>query len=157
VKLRLGAVCLVLAGLLTGCAGAPGAQSAGAAPVSSTSMNDCLQASRVRSFEQLDQRNLILYAPDRQNAYHVELAIACPDLAFGPLSLVGRQDGRICGNSNVAVRSGLAERGGFGRNETCLITGVTRLEASTLQELLLKYGRGERGGPAAGETEQVMP
>ena len=87
-KPQLGALYLGLAGLLAGCAGAPGVQSTGAAAASSTSMNDCLQASRVRSFEQLDQRNLILYAPDRQHAYHVELAFACPDLAFGPLSLV---------------------------------------------------------------------
>jgi hypothetical protein len=157
VKIRLSTVCLVLAGLLAGCAGAPRAQPTAAASASSPSGTDCLQSSRVRSFERLDQRNLILYAPDRQNAYHVELAMACSDVGFGPLSLVGEQSGRICSHSNAGVSSGFAARGGYGSNETCRIIGVTRLEASTLQELLMQHGLQKSGEPAAGETEQVMP
>lgn len=123
-----------------------------------TTLPPCVQLSRVRSFEQLDGRNLVLFAPDRQHAYHVELAASCQGLRPGLGLEVQSRAGRLCGHGDeYLLPSPLLPQPGGGFDSRCRVSAVRPLDASALQELLVAFGVGERGEPAAGEVLQEMP
>lgn len=152
----------ILAAVMGACGTTPATEDpprAGGASASTEIHHDCVRMSRVRRFERLDERNLLLFAPDRHNAYHVQLAMSCPDITrAGFLSMEGRQ-GSLCGYPGEALRSGI--RSGFpgdARSERgCPVRSVRRLDSSALQDLLVEHGLGEQGEPAAGDTEQQIP
>ncbi len=159
-NIAAGLACAILASVLGGCGTTPGTGEATRADGASAAVHhDCVRMSRVRRFERLDDRNLVLFAPDRQNAYHVRMAMSCPDIVHaGFLSIEGRQ-GSLCGYPGEALRPGI--RSGFpgdARGErACPVRSVRRLDSSTLQDLLVEHGLGEQGEPAAGETDQQIP
>ncbi len=118
----------------------------------------CVQLSRVREYQLLDSRNLLVYAPDRANAFHVVLASPCPALRLGAGLRMQSDRGRLCGFPGERLSSalpGLESRGE--REQGCRISSVQALDPASLQELLIRFGRGEEGQPAAGEPEQRMP
>jgi hypothetical protein len=140
---------------LVGCtATAPAPEESQAA----ASLPACVQISRIRSYEQLDARNLIVFAPDRQHAYHVEVAGACRGLRPGFGLEVQGASGRLCGRADEFITTvpGLPARGSD-FDDRCRVLSVRPLDASALQELLISFGLGERGEPAAGEVLQEMP
>ncbi|MCC5867218.1 MAG: hypothetical protein JJU27_01790 [Gammaproteobacteria bacterium] len=157
-----GFACVILAGMLAGCgttSGTADARGAAGTLASAAVHHDCVRISRVRRFERLDDSNLLLFAPDRQNAYHVQTVMGCPDIGrAGFLSIDGAQ-GSLCGYPGEVLRTGI--RTGFpgdARSERpCQVRSVRRLDFSGLQDLLVEHGLGEQGEPAAGETEQQVP
>lgn len=158
----VGLACAVLAAALGGCGATPATGDAtrtGGPSASAEVHHDCVRISRVRRFERLDDRNLLLFAPDRQDAFHVQMVMGCPDIGrTGFLSLEGRQ-GSLCGYPGEALRSGI--RTGFPGDargdRACQVRSVRRLDSSALQDLLVEHGLGEQGEPVAGETEQQIP
>ncbi|MCC5861329.1 MAG: hypothetical protein JJT93_05385 [Gammaproteobacteria bacterium] len=152
----LTALLLVSAALgLLGCASLPGEEGDTAAAWQGP---DCVQLSRVREYQLLDSRNLLVYAPDRANAFHIVLAGACPGLRLGAGLRMQGDRGRLCGFPGERLSTalpGLDSR--RDRDEGCRISSVQALDPAGLQELLIRFGRGEDGEPAAGEPEQQMP
>ncbi len=113
---------------------------------------DWVRIDQVSDFRALDNRNLVLYAPSRRQAYHVELVPACHGLRFADrIALRGRQ-GRIGGFAGDAV---LIERGGS--PERCPISSVRRLDEAGLEELLIRHDQRDGDEPAADETEVEIP
>ena len=136
------------AALLAGCA-TPGDRESTSDRGIST---DWVRIDQVRDFRALDNRNLVLYAPSRRQAYHVELGPACHGLRFADrIALRGRQ-GRIGGFAGDAV---LIERGGS--PERCPVSSVRRLDEAGLEELLARHDRRTDDEPAADETEVEIP
>lgn len=146
---------LLMAVLQAGCAHTPppdaGALEAASGP-------ECITLSRVRDYHLLDSRNLVVFAPDRANAFHLVLASSCPGLRLGAGLRLHGERGRLCGFPGEQVASslpGLDTR--RERDSGCRVSAVRALDPAGLQELLVRFGRGEEGEPAAGEAVQQMP
>jgi hypothetical protein len=98
----------------------------------------------------LDPSNLIVYAPSRQTAYHVQISPPASGLRWvDSLAFVGRSS-RICGyaGEQLLIPAG---RG----TERFSIVGVSRLDQAGLDALLTAAGRPAGAGaepePAAGD------
>lgn len=160
-KVGAGLGCALVAALLGACGATPRSDDhTGATDASSTSVHhDCVRISRVRHFERLDDRNLLLFAPDRNNAYHVRLVMSCPDVTYGGLLSIEGGQGSLCGFAGENLRSGwrTGMPGDVRGERACPVRSVRRLDSSALQELLVEHGLGEQGEPAAGEVEQEIP
>lgn len=139
---------VIATALLAGCATPGDRESASDRGIST----DWVRIDQVSDFRALDNRNLVLYAPSRRQAYHVELIPACHGLRFADrIALRGRQ-GRIGGFAGDAV---LIDRGGS--PERCPISSVRRLDEAGLEELLTRHDKRAGDEPAADETEVEIP
>lgn len=96
----------------------------------------CLFISTVGQFQTLDDRNLVIWAPGRRDAYHVELSIPLFSLRSSfQLAMIDRDhDGQLCGFSmdRIGVRD-------FDRPETATISRMTKLDDAGFMELEQKY------------------
>jgi hypothetical protein len=98
---------------------------------------DCFDRMRADNFEILDSRNLIVFAPGRADAYHVQVAGPATELRFA--SMIGfRSNGsRICGYAGDMLAVG-----GFGSAPELLpIMAVYRLDEVALAGLRGRFGR----------------
>lgn len=113
---------------------------------------DWVRIDQVRDFRVLDDSNLILYAPTRRQAYHVELMPPCRGLRFSDtIALRGRMErlGGFAGDS-VIIQPGLMP-------QRCPVSSVRRLGETELAELLVRFEGEAPGEPAADETEIELP
>jgi len=98
--------------------------------------NDCIFAGTINNWRGLDSRNLVIWAPNGNVAYHVTLGFALTDLrSTETLGVVdGNGDGRLCGFGMDQI---IVTGGAYPEKST--ITGMTRLDDAGLAELGEKY------------------
>ena len=130
--------------LLAACAGTDGSASGNRAALNS----DCILNRRVRDYDVLDDRNLILYGPG-QSAYHVEMATRSinirNEIAIGLLD--DDEDNRICpfGRDAILVSGPL--------NERIPIRSIAALDATDIEALKVQFGAIEAAGDAVTVTQ----
>lgn len=140
----LAAGVLVAGCLLTGCAGTgtggePRAAKTPVPPPSATGKAACFQVRDVQDFKVLDRSNLIVYAPNEANAYHVRISPPASALHFAEgLSFLPAL-GRICGYAGERLIVGPPQSA-----ERFSIIDVSRVSSQSLETL-----RGSRDGGAA--------
>jgi Family of unknown function (DUF6491) len=98
--------------------------------------NECIFISTVGNYRVLDDRNLVIWAPGRRDAYHVELSFPLFSLnsSFQMAMIDKDRDGRLCGFSTdrIGVRD-------FGHPESASIRSMTKLDKGGIVELEQKY------------------
>jgi len=98
--------------------------------------NECIFISTVGNYRVLDDRNLVIWAPGRRDAYHVELNFPLFSLnsSFQMAMIDKDHDGRLCGFSmdRIGVRD-------FGHPESATIRSMTKLDKAGIVELEQKY------------------
>lgn len=125
----------VLAAMAGGCASGPGR---GKEPLSQlpppaqTGSPACFVRRLVASFTVLDETNLVVYAPSRDDAYHVRISPPAPEMASaGALAFTSRGH-QVCGAAEDAV---------FFQPDPAAprhaIIGVSRLSEGALEQLLV--------------------
>ena len=124
----------VLAGcLLAGCAatgGQPAVKKAPIPPPSATGTTACFYVRQVQNFRVLDRSNLIVYAPNDANAYHVRISPPSTELRFADSLAFLPVDGRICGYAGERLIVG-----GGRPSERLAILDVSRLSPDGLAAL----------------------
>lgn len=136
---------LLAAWAVTGCGGTVGQARTERAPVpapSVTGTSSCFYPRDVRDFRVLDRSNLVLYAPNDSNAYHVRLSPPSTELRFADTIAFHPAGDRICGYPGERLIVGPPTA-----VESLAIIAVARLSPESLQAL---RSAGEGGaGPAA--------
>ncbi|MCC5793448.1 MAG: hypothetical protein JJT85_01780 [Chromatiales bacterium] len=130
---------LSLSALLAGCAGRGGVTGPEETdpPVGALGV----RIDSVTGYRVLDDSNLILYAPNRRNMWHVELVPRCFSLrSASTLRLRGRT-GRLAGFAGDAVELDRA-----GGRETCRVSNVYRIDEQGLEALLARLSPDEDDG-----------
>lgn len=140
---------LVATSMLAGCAG-PGGQARTGRPVvpapSVTGTSACFYPRDVQDFRVLDRSNLVVYAPNESNAYHVRISPPSPDLRFADSLAFLPATGRICGYAGDRLVVGAPRSA-----ESLSVIDVARLSPGSLQAL---RSVGEGGAvPAAPRPE----
>ena len=125
---------MVLAGcLLAGCAvtgGQPAVKKAPIPPPSATGKAACFYARQAQNFRVLDRSNLIVYAPNDANAYHVRVSPPSTELRFAESLAFLPADGRLCGYAGERLIVGAAPRA-----ERLAILDISRLTPESLAAL----------------------
>lgn len=124
----------VLVSALAGCAGGPGQGREAVSrlpPPAQTGSAACFVRRLVSSFTALDETNLVVFAPSRNDAYHVRISPPAPGMAVaGALAFTSRGH-QVCGAAEDAV---------FFQPDSSAprhaIIAVSRLSARALEELL---------------------
>jgi hypothetical protein len=114
----------------------------------------CFLRQSVQNFEVLDDRNLIVFAPRKTDAYHVQVSPSSGELRFTHTLAFESQGSSVCGYG----RDGLivAETGTGPRRLS--ITSVYRLDAAALDGLRVRFGKQTVPGattPKAGEGAEI--
>ncbi|MCC5868318.1 MAG: hypothetical protein JJU27_07370 [Gammaproteobacteria bacterium] len=138
--------------LLGGCAATDTQTNADEASESRSISTDWVRIDQVRDFRVLDDSNLILYAPTRRQAYHVELMPACQGLRFADTIALRGRTGRLAGFAGDRViidRPGVPDR--------CPVASVRRLDEASLTELIVSFEGEPDGDAAADEAEVEIP
>lgn len=139
---------LVVSGLLGGCTGAgsatgePGQTRRTIPPPAETGTAGCFHAWQAQDFRVLDRSNLIVYAPNDRNAYHVQVSPPSMDLRNAEsLAFVPPND-RICGYAGQRLIVGGAMAG-----QPLAVIAVSRLSPEGLASL--RSGSSGAAPPAA--------
>lgn len=105
-------------------------------PVQKADDNSCIFSRTVNNWRALDSRNLVIWAPNRKDAYHVTLGFPLNDLkGVEDIAVIDRDgDGRLCGYG----RDEIATKGGP-LPEHSTVTGMTRLDEAGLIALGEQY------------------
>lgn len=97
---------------------------------------DCIFISTVGNYRVLDDQNLVIWAPGRRDAYHVQLNSPLFSLNSSfQMAMIDRDhDGRLCGFSTdrIGVRD-------FGHPESASIRSMSKLDKAGIIELEQKY------------------
>lgn len=98
--------------------------------------NSCIFSSTVNNWRALDSRNLVVWAPNRKDAYHVTLSFPLHDLRTQEsVAFVDRNgDGRLCGFGMDQI---VTPNGNFTERST--IQGMERLDDAGLAALAEQY------------------
>lgn len=94
----------------------------------------CFYSREASNFDALDNRNLIVYAPTKSRAYHVQIAPPSNELRFVEGIAFDGRDGRVCGYAGETVSFG-----GRGAGRRYSITNVWRLDEAQLAQLKDQY------------------
>ncbi|MCB2108396.1 MAG: hypothetical protein KDE14_11885 [Rhodobacteraceae bacterium] len=94
--------------------------------------NECVFFRTLYDWRPLNNRNLIIWAPNRRSPYHLELDRPCFGLKFAHSIGFTSRDSRLCGFGGDSV---LVQSGG-GMPERCPIGAITPLTEEGLQALL---------------------
>lgn len=97
---------------------------------------DCFVARSVSNFTTLDDRNLIVFAPGKSNAYHVQVNPPSPQLRYAESLGFESRHSRVCGYAGDELI--IAAGGGPSR---MAVTGVFRLDAMALEGLQARFGK----------------
>jgi hypothetical protein len=138
-------LCLLPTCLLAGCAGTDGQAQGAKRPVplpSVTGMPGCFYAREVQDFTVLDRNNLIIYAPNEANAYHLRLSPRSSELRFADSIAFLPAGDRICGHAGDRLIVGP-----LAAAEELAIMDVARLSPGSLRAL--RGGTDGGAGPAA--------
>lgn len=115
---------------------------------------DCFLRRAASDFQVLDDRNVIVFAPGRADAYHVQVSLPLTDLRFADTLAFESRSSRICGYAGDELV--VASTGSSLRRAS--VTGVYRLEPAALDGLLARFGRGRPAAkpePRAGEGAEI--
>lgn len=124
----------VLGAVLAGCATPPppGQEAVSRLPAPAETGNaGCFVRRLVTSFTALDERNLVVYAPSRTEAFHVRIRPAAPEMAGAAALAFTSRGHQVCGVNEDAVF--------FSPDPSAprhAIIAVSRLSESALRELL---------------------
>lgn len=102
----------------------------------SASSNECVFFRSVYDWQALDDSNLVIWAPGRNDAYQVSLSMPLMGLRFATtLGFIdGTSDGMLCGYGRDAITIGndpIQQRSTIG--------SMTRLNAESIAQLEVKY------------------
>lgn len=158
---RAAAAALALAAaLLAGCAADPSAEPARRPSVRAGEFGtpDCFLRRAAADFKVLDERNLVVFAPGRDDAYHVQVSLPLQGLRFADTVAFESRNTRICGYAGDEL---LLRRGGGGP-ERASVVGVYRLDRPALEGLLARFGAGAAPAqpaprPGAGADIETEP
>ncbi len=138
---------MILAGcLLAGCAatgGQPSVKKAPIPPPSATGKAACFYPRQAQNFRVLDRSNLIVYAPNDANAYHVRISPPSTELRFADSLAFLPTDGSLCGYAGERLVVG-----GSPRAERLAILEISRLTPEGLAAL-----RADSAGPDVPATK----
>lgn len=117
-------------------AGTMGVANATSATPPKQNGNECIFIRTVGNYRVLDDRNLVIWAPGRRDAYHVELSMPLFSLNSSfQMAMIDRDhDGRLCGFSmdRIGVRD-------FGHPESSSIRSMTKLDKAGIIDLEQKF------------------
>jgi hypothetical protein len=139
---------LVLASWLAGCA-APQTDTRAPRPTvkpGEFGSSACFFARQAQDFRVLDDRNVIVFAPTKSQAYHVQISPSATALRFANRMAFVSRNTQICGYAGDDLL--LAEGPGERRYS---VTGVYRLDEASLEALRARFGQAPP--PAAAEPE----
>lgn len=94
----------------------------------------CFYRSLIEDFTVLDQSNLVVYAPNKANAYHVYISPPDPELGFATTLGFWSRSSQICGYAGDALVLKTA-----GQSGRASIFGVYRLNEAALSGLLARF------------------
>jgi hypothetical protein len=94
----------------------------------------CFYRRSVEDFTVLDQSNLIVYAPNRTNAYHIAISPPEPELGFANTIGFSSRNSEICGYAGDALLLDVA-----GGRQRVSIVGVYRLDSVALAGLRNRF------------------
>jgi hypothetical protein len=94
--------------------------------------NQCIFFRTLYDWKPLNNSNLIVWAPNRNSPYHIQLDRPCSGLKFAYSIGFTSRDSRLCGFGGDSV---LVESGG-GRADRCPIGSITKLTEESLKSLL---------------------
>jgi hypothetical protein len=135
---------LLVAGLLAGCTGPDGQARVARPPVPAPSLTGtpgCFYAREVQDFAVLDRSNLVVYAPNDANAYHLRISPPSTALRFADSIAFLPSGGRICGYAGDRLLVGQPASA-----ERLAIIDVARLSRGGL-EMLRGEGAVSRDAP----------
>ncbi|HTE40878.1 MAG TPA: DUF6491 family protein [Steroidobacteraceae bacterium] len=100
-------------------------------------LESCFFSRFVHDWRTLDDRNLIVWAPNNRQAYHVQLIFPLFSARYEyRLAFIdGDRDGRLCGHGRDSI--GETDRSAAGQRSS--ITSITRLDAESIAKLEEKY------------------
>ncbi len=111
-----------------------------AAPTAKRAGNECVFFSALYDWQALDDSNLVVWVPGKNDAYQVALTMPLMGLKFAnTLGFIdGTQDGRLCsyGRDAITVADNL---GGDSMSQRSTIRSIARLNSNTLVQLEEKY------------------
>ena len=119
--------------LLVGCSAIHDQTAATKAPIpppSATGTPACLYPRQAQNFSVLDRSNLIVYAPNDANAYHVRISPPSSGLRFAESLAFQPANARICGYAGERLVVGIGARA-----ELLTIMAVSRLAPESLAAL----------------------
>jgi hypothetical protein len=137
----------------------PKGEASGATP--KKNRESCLYSRSVHDWRTLDDSNLVVWAPNDRQAYHVKLIFPLFSARYEyRLAFIdGDRDGRLCGYGRDSV--GETDRSAAGQRSS--ITSITRLDAESIAKLEEKYKTKltpqprKKKSPASVETPQTPP
>jgi hypothetical protein len=106
---------------------------------------DCFLRRSVQNFQVLDDRNLIIFAPGKADAYHVQVSPPVVELRFANALAFESRNSRVCGYAGDEVLVGDSGRE-FSRIS---VMAVYRLDARALDGLQARFGQ----APVPGKPE----
>ncbi len=109
---------------------------------------DCFLRRTVQDFEVLDDRNLIVFAPGKSEAYHIQVSMPATELRFASVLAFESRSSRICGYAGDSLLIGDAGPG----LRRLPVAGVYRLDEVALEGLQARFGRG--AGRAGSQAPQ---
>jgi len=101
---------------------------------------DCFRTHSVRDYQFLDPQNLIVWAPNRRNAFHLELLSSCQYLRDAVGLAFQSRIGQFCGGAGdyVVAQDILPRRDEF--EQRCMVRRVRALSEEDLYELTIEAG-----------------
>ncbi len=114
----------------------------------------CFPRHSIHDFKILDDRNLIIFAPGKSDAYHVQVSPPAAELRFADALGFESHNSRICGiaGDELIIPDAVARR------SYRSVTGVYRLDAPALEGLQGRFGPGPVPGkqtPQQGEGAAI--
>lgn len=147
---RLGGTAL-LAAAVAACATRGSPPAADAPPPSLAGTAACFFARDVQDFRELGRDALLVYAPDRDRAYRVQVAPPSFNLRNAWEIAFTGGGGRICGNAGerLVLRSG-------GSSEQLAVIDVRRLDAAAIDAAVPAPGTRAPPAPAPGPGPAIV-
>lgn len=141
--------------LLAACAAAPPGEAPRRPTVRAGEFGtpDCFLRRLASDFRVLDDRNLVVFAPGRADAYHVQVSLPLQGLRFADAVAFESRNTRICGYAGDEL---VVSRGGG--PEQASVIGVYRLDRRALEGLLARFGAGPlpaKPAPQPGEGADI--
>lgn len=113
----------------------------------------CFHPRTVFDFDVLDYRNLVVFAPSKADAYHVQVSPPSTELRSAEALSFSTRNARICGYAGDSLTVSSAHA----RAERLSVMGVYRLDERALDGLLARFGQGSDKGLTKGIGEPPVP
>lgn len=138
---------LLLTGMLCACAGQDDRDSQPRATPELSGQQACFYRRQAQDFQVLDRTSLVVFAPNRRNAYLVQVSPPSNDLRFVDALAFESRSNQVCGRAGDALLLGA------GTQRRLSVVDVRRLEPGQLDTVLASYGKGDEPTPMEPETD----